>query len=38
MFNHCLTIAPMLDNLAALSPHLKVGNRSPRKGEQSPLP
>jgi hypothetical protein len=37
IFNNCLTIVPMLDNLAVLSPHVKVGIGLPRKGEKSPL-
>ena len=37
IFNNCLTVAQMLDNLAVLSPHVAVGSRSPRIGEKSPL-
>ena len=37
IFNNCLTVAPMLDNLATLSPHVAVGIRTPRIGEKSPL-
>lgn len=36
--NNCLTIYPMVDNLAVLSPYVKVGITTPRKGEKSPLP
>jgi|GEM_PF-4133383 hypothetical protein len=39
IFNNCLTIAPMLDNLAPLSPHVAVGICSPREGDKkSPIP
>lgn len=38
ILNNCLTIYPMVDNLAVLSPHVKVGITTPRKGEKSPLP
>ena len=37
IFNDCLTVAPMLDNLAVLLPHVTVGSRRPRIGEKSPL-
>jgi hypothetical protein len=37
MFNNCLTVAPMVDNLALLSPHVEVGIGLSCKGENSPL-